>query len=324
MKCNTFSILFRLRRAFLLLFALWIAAVSACTPLKQELSYEEPKIEDHRMSPYMTMREWEGVSYVSLTTLLNQAEYQWILDEKKKELAFGDTDILYKVRADDATALAAGQDRVSLTEAPIWRDGQLWMTPQAVDTLLGKEVRFHLENNHLVFEPSADPLRRFDENAVLPGTAGAISDFAEMADEDVRPFMKSADVDEQQLIEEARKYIGVEYEFGTAPYEQSKAFDCSSFVRHVFKQFGISLPRESRAQAAYGSEVSRENLKPGDLLFFYVPGRFRTNDTIGHVGIYTGGGKMIHASPEPKNGVQITDINKEYWKRTFVKAKRLI
>jgi hypothetical protein len=54
-----------------------------------------------------------------------------------------------------------------------------------------------------------------------------------------------------------------------------------------------------------------------------VPGRFKTDKIVGHVGIYMGNNQMIHASPKPKDGVQITNINQPYWKKTFLSAKRL-
>jgi len=59
------------------------------------------------------------------------------------------------------------------------------------------------------------------------------------------------------------------------------------------------------------------------LMFYYVPGRFKSNKVVGHVGIYMGNQRMIHASPEPKNGVQISSIDKAYWKMTFLRAKRV-
>jgi cell wall-associated NlpC family hydrolase len=69
--------------------------------------------------------------------------------------------------------------------------------------------------------------------------------------------------------------------------------------------------------------VSRQSLRRGDLLFFYVPGRFKSNNVVGHVGIYIGNRQMIHAGTEPKNGVQIRSIDRDYWKRTFLSAKRV-
>jgi cell wall-associated NlpC family hydrolase len=94
-------------------------------------------------------------------------------------------------------------------------------------------------------------------------------------------------------------------------------------VQHVFAKQGVELPRLARNQAKRGTLVSRKNLRKGDLLFFYVPGRFRSNKIVGHVGIYIGNNKMIHSYPAPRNGVQIDSINKAYWKKTFLRAKRV-
>jgi cell wall-associated NlpC family hydrolase len=126
------------------------------------------------------------------------------------------------------------------------------------------------------------------------------------------------------LVAFAKKYLGIVYEFGAGPYKESGTFDCSSFTQLVFEQFNVKLPRVASQQAEMGTYVARDNLQVGDLLFFYVPGRFKSNETVGHVGIYIGDGNMIHASPEPENGVQVTPINKEYWKDTFLYAKRYL
>jgi cell wall-associated NlpC family hydrolase len=84
------------------------------------------------------------------------------------------------------------------------------------------------------------------------------------------------------------------------------------------------LPRVARKHAEEGSFVARDKLQVGDLLFFNVPDRFKSHEVIGHVGMYIGDGKMIHASPKPEDGVQITLINKPYWKETFLFAKRYL
>src|SRR5690606_8471984 len=100
--------------------------------------------------------------------------------------------------------------------------------------------------------------------------------------------------------------------------------DCSSFVQHIYKAVGVNMPRVARNQAEKGKSVSRSNLQPGDLMYFSVPGRFRSERTVGHVAIYMGNNKMIHSSPSPKDGVQITDINDDYWKRTYLHARRVL
>jgi peptidoglycan DL-endopeptidase CwlO len=65
------------------------------------------------------------------------------------------------------------------------------------------------------------------------------------------------------------------------------AFDCSGLTSYAYRAAGISLPHSSRMQSQMGQSVSRENLQPGDLVFFYSP--------VSHVGIYIGGGQMVHA-----------------------------
>jgi cell wall-associated NlpC family hydrolase len=99
-------------------------------------------------------------------------------------------------------------------------------------------------------------------------------------------------------LEHAMSKIGSPYRYGaTGP----NAFDCSGLVSWAYKQAGKSLPRTSRAQSQVGTPVSRDNLQPGDLVFFYKP--------VSHVGIYIGDGKIVHASTR-KSPVKISDINR--------------
>lgn len=119
------------------------------------------------------------------------------------------------------------------------------------------------------------------------------------------------------LMYTADRYLGTPYDFG-AKYGQTRTFDCSSFVKYVYAKQGIYLPRVSRDQAKYGTYVSKSNLKVGDLLFFRVNSKYR----IGHVGIYAGNGDMIHTYGS--GGVKYTSINKDFWKKNYVTARRII
>ena len=99
-----------------------------------------------------------------------------------------------------------------------------------------------------------------------------------------------------EVVNIARRYLGTPYLWGgTTP----AGFDCSGFTQHVFRQVGVNLPRVSRAQIGVGQRVNRADLQPGDLVFFGSP--------IHHVGIYAGGGQMIH-SPTHGQGVRFTAI----------------
>lgn len=86
----------------------------------------------------------------------------------------------------------------------------------------------------------------------------------------------------------AQQFLGLPYVWGaTGP----SAFDCSGFTQHVFGKFGITLPRTTYDQVRLGSPVSYEQLKPGDLVF-----ERKSSNGPEHVGIYIGGGKIIHAA----------------------------
>jgi cell wall-associated NlpC family hydrolase len=101
--------------------------------------------------------------------------------------------------------------------------------------------------------------------------------------------------------------VGKPYRYGAAG---PNAFDCSGLVYWSFKQAGIDLPRTSRAQSRVGKPVSRSQLRPGDLVFFYKP--------VSHVGIYIGDGKFVHASTR-RSPVKISDMTE----RTLATARRI-
>lgn len=79
-----------------------------------------------------------------------------------------------------------------------------------------------------------------------------------------------------------------------------QTWDCSGLTMRAFASAGVSIPHSSRAQFRYGRKISRSQLQPGDLIFFKSP--------ISHVGIYLGGGRMVHA-PRPGSRVKIAPIN---------------
>lgn len=117
-----------------------------------------------------------------------------------------------------------------------------------------------------------------------------------------------------EIANYALKFKGTPYKFGgTTP----SGFDCSGYIRYVFNQFGISLPRTAAEQFQLGTAVSKGNLQKGDLVFFantYKKG-------ISHTGIYLGDGNVISAEG---SGVGISNINTNpYWAPKYAGAKRL-
>jgi cell wall-associated NlpC family hydrolase len=111
------------------------------------------------------------------------------------------------------------------------------------------------------------------------------------------------------VVSIAERYLGVPYRWGGA---SPSGFDCSGLVMYVYGQVGVSLPHSSYAQYGMGSPVSRDQLQPGDLVFF---------DGLGHVGIYVGGNSFIHA-PHTGDVVKISSIS-GWYASTYVGARRI-
>jgi len=119
-----------------------------------------------------------------------------------------------------------------------------------------------------------------------------------------------------ELVMQAMGLLGVPYKRGGNSEE--KGFDCSGFVRHMYeKSVGLVLPRRAEEQAKVTEEISRSELKPGDLVFFNTLKR-----TFSHVGIYVGDGKFIHA-PRPGKAVRVDDMREAYWQQRFNGARRV-
>jgi lipoprotein Spr len=115
------------------------------------------------------------------------------------------------------------------------------------------------------------------------------------------------------IISTGKRYLGVRYQF-SAKTGNTNSFDCSSFTQFAFKQNGITLPRSSKQQSTVGTYVPRNQLQPGDLIFFYSP--------IHHVAIYIGNGKILHTYGNP--GVTISDLNSGWWKSHYTTARRVL
>ena len=118
----------------------------------------------------------------------------------------------------------------------------------------------------------------------------------------------------RRVVQTSYEYLGVPYVFGgTSP----SGFDCSGYVRYVFAQAGIYLPRTADAQYEVGYPVSMSELRAGDLVFFstyeYGPS---------HVGIYLGDGNFINASSS--RGVAVDSLYSSYWGSCYIGARRVM
>lgn len=120
------------------------------------------------------------------------------------------------------------------------------------------------------------------------------------------------------IVNSAKHYLGGKYVWGGT---QPKGFDCSGYVKYLYEQQGVELPRTAYEQSKVGMFVSRNELKKGDLLFFLTDKS--RHIPITHVGMYIGNDKFIHAASR-KKGIIISSFSKSKYSRYFVKAKRII
>ena len=113
----------------------------------------------------------------------------------------------------------------------------------------------------------------------------------------------------------ATGFTGTPYEFGGSSLG-GDGIDCSSFVQQIYRKFDVRLPRSAHEQAKVGIRISRKALKEGDLVFF------KTYRSFGHVGIYIGKNKFVHAATEG-GIVRIDSIKAPYYQKRFQRAVRV-
>ena len=126
----------------------------------------------------------------------------------------------------------------------------------------------------------------------------------------------SGTVSGSSVVALAQQHLGTPYVYGGS---SASGFDCSGFTMYIFSQVGISLPHGATSQLSYGTEVSRSDLQPGDLVFFQDYGAVAS-----HVGIYIGGDQFIHASSSYYNGhcVVTSSLTETYYNNHYYTARR--
>ena len=127
------------------------------------------------------------------------------------------------------------------------------------------------------------------------------------------PALESGQL-EQRLRAEASRWRGTPHRLGG---NDLGGVDCSGLVQQIYRNlFDLEMPRTARRQAARGVRIGRNDLEPGDLVFFRPPGK---KD---HVGIYLGRGEFVHTSA--KRGVMISRMDLSYWRKYYWTARRII
>ncbi len=134
----------------------------------------------------------------------------------------------------------------------------------------------------------------------------------------ISDFNTSSGGSGSNIVENAKKYLGVPYVYGGAT---PAGFDCSGLTQYVYNESGITIPRVAADQykSNSGQFVDKSQLQPGDLVFFTGSNGSKSNP--GHVGIYVGNNQMIHA-PSTGKTVRYQDISTSYYVNSYVGAKR--
>ena len=178
--------------------------------------------------------------------------------------------------------------------------------------------------------PSSAQQQLQQQTATLPESAA--SSVAPLSGDPISRFLRErglwSNADSPPLLDQVRdrasdmvlsamNFLGVPYRRGGSSAETG--FDCSGFTRHIFEMsLGLVLPHRADDQAKLSSlvPVKRDELKPGDLVFFNTMRR-----TFSHVGIYVGDGKFIHA-PRSGTKVRVEDMREAYWTKRYTGARR--
>jgi len=136
------------------------------------------------------------------------------------------------------------------------------------------------------------------------------------SDESISTF---ASIKRADVIRFAKKLLGTPYHFASS--SPKKGFDCSGFVKYVFSNYKINLPRSSKSYDAIGKALKPAEFKVGDVIVFYG---FKDKSHIGHVGIICEAdgmnSKFIHSSSGRSKGVTISDLGSKTYTRRFYKC----
>ncbi len=150
----------------------------------------------------------------------------------------------------------------------------------------------------------------------INGAQGWIyKDFIEKNSEDFIPYTK---VLGEEIVDYGRQFIGTPYIWGGS--DLKTGVDCSGLTQKVYQGFDINISRVSYMQIDDGKPVNKDQLQPGDLVFFDTSGT--NNGQISHVGIFVKDDKFLHA--DSTNGVMISSLNSNYYTRSYVGGCRIL
>ncbi|RAP76741.1 C40 family peptidase [Paenibacillus montanisoli] len=252
-------------------------------------------------------------------------DYRYELEPKSRTASMGPMDPLFKLTADSKKA-KVGDETVELRNAPRMMNDRLYVEISSLSQLWHTPIEWDGKINSVIVTP---PKTEQPGQTISLGTSGSrLRTRNVVPDDGFAPLAMNRDSDwykasakASKIIEYGKKFMGVRYKFSAEPYKQSRRFDCSSFMQHIYNYVGIELPRTSKSQSKVGKLVARDELKPGDLIFFYTPGRYSSNKIVSHVGIYIGNNKVLQTYGDP--GVTITELEGS-WDQRYLWARRVL
>jgi hypothetical protein len=258
---------------------------------------------------------------------LDTAKRLWLVDKVNTSAIYGERVAVLERRGDWVLVAATGQR----TRGNEW--GQVgWVIADQIAHPVAYLKDQLMRPEGVVSPPKArlfkdccllQPLRMLSYQVRLPILAEWENAFEVSLPDSGSGFMSRCDMSRaadlcfsgKNIVAQARQFIGLRYLWaGTSAY----GFDCSGFTFRLYQSQGIYIPRNSISQANEGLAVGRENLLPGDLLFFAHEGG---TGAIHHVSMYEGNEMMIH-SPESKSAVKETNINDSPYRQEFWGARR--
>jgi hypothetical protein len=277
------------------------------------------------MIPARAQQSMPGADFVVSKPVIDMYRNPTIESDVVSQAIYG-TDVLslkkqgdwYDIRtADGYTGWVQAADLLALDAGPYAADGKaLRVTQLSANIYRDPDVTLHAPLLRLPWEARLE---------VLPESASSSSRWIQVRLVDGRPgWVQRGDVSADfaplkvtETLLLARRFLGITYTWGGV---SSFGFDCSGFTQMLMRQRGIEMPRDASLQAAWSSviPVKREDLQPGDLLFFgSSPAK------ITHTGMYMGDGKFIHDTTHDHPGVQISGLDDPPWTQLLVAARRV-
>jgi len=208
--------------------------------------------------------------------------------------------LLSSVQAEVQSLVAAERAR----QAELRRQAEARLAQQQAAAAAQRKAEEQAQLNSDAASDAAAPAQSTDAGSVTSDTP---------TPEVATPVAPPADASKgAQVVAIAMQYLGIPYVWGAA--SPSVGFDCSGLTMFVFNQVGVSLPHYAAAQYGMGVPVSKDQLQPGDLVFFRG---------LGHMGMYIGGGNFIHA-PHTGDVVKISPLSDSYYVANWVGARRVL